>query len=304
MSLSIGSHDIWFAECPRIRREKGAVTFTGILRRYELLMELWPRRAREVKEALLDEGLPLPFARLVTNRVKSLSAQIGTWLGQREAREATLMSTARWIATVRGVRTTLENELLQYLEQPAPKGGMRRRWFVQQVGYRLSRLLYLTPCSEAKGLLKRVPSGDEFHEQRVVLEALATGESLDLLNFPGAAVNTYCEVVAEQGSMVTPSDWPLLTHRAMGESATMFALYLGWKPPRECREGLTRGSRLLLECFTGERSGEGERQSFIDEVSLLLAGTDSAQRLQYARSRLSPYEVRGLSAMMLGEAYS
>ena len=66
------------------------------------------------------------------------------------------------------------------------------------------------------------------------------------------------------------------------------------------------GSRMLLVRFMedDDRIYGITEQSYLDEIDLLLRGTDSAKRLEYVRTRVSSKEIKGLEAFGLGDNYS
>ncbi|MEQ1830854.1 MAG: hypothetical protein ABL921_33205 [Pirellula sp.] len=182
----------------------------------------------------------------------------------------------------------------------------RRRWFVQNVRYRANRLVYLSAPIDYGRLLSLIPSGPEFDEQRLLLNAIANNDPLSLLPYPGATVSTFCELMVEHDAPAMPTVWPAMNDRPSSETATMFGLYLGWSIPSNSRSQMFTGSRMFLERFIDEKdkiTGITE-QSYLDAIDLLLRGSDAAKRLEYARTRVSRKESKGLEAFGLGDNYS
>ena len=275
------------------------------MRAIELVLLHTPQKTASLEARFRESGFFLPFRRLVVSTQYGRMQQYLNWILSANIRTVTALRIADLVEAAKIIRSNLERQLISLAESGETE-KTRRRWFVQNVRYRINRLLYLTAPSDYGRLLTLIPSGPEFDEQKLVLSAVTKNDPLSLLPYPGATVSSYCELMVELGSPDKPTAWPPLTDRASSETATMFALYFGWTIPSDARSQMFTGSRMLLERFMEDNDkiyGITE-QSYLDEIDLLLRGTDSAKRLQYVRTRVSSKEIKGLELFGLGDNYS
>ncbi len=306
LDLHIGKRDTvtsetWQEECPSIGRGSQP-SFEGLLRDLQMHLLIDASSEKTLRTAFAANGLSLPFDRLVSQATYGPFRRFAISYLRRGGWRVRRGGVSGLVETARVIRRRLREQLTECGSGAIPQEGMRRRWFVQSVRYRLNRLMYLENRTTYGEILALVPPGDEFAEYRILIQALRDGNSSSLLSLPGAVVATFCELASEHCRPERPDPWPSLQSPDRAESATMLSLYFGWSFPEQSKANLSQGRRVLLEMFGGSVSDPKQitRQSFLDELELLLRDTDSETRTRYARTRSSEREGMSLEGLRLG----
>jgi len=299
------TQSVWHQHCPQIVKENSLSSFGGLTRAIELMLLHAPEKSASLESRFLEAGFSIPFRRLAIGMHYGRFQKVLKWILDSNVRLISRLSIGELVAYA----TAIRNQLISQLENLATSGsttGTQRRWYVQNARFRINRLLYLMSPEQYDKLLNLIPPGPEFDEQRLLVNAVSNNDPLSLLPYPGPTVGTYCELMIEREPPSMPESWPLLTDRAMSESATMFALYFGWKIPTHASAEMFTGSRILLNRFSDgvDDVDRITKQTYLDEVELLLRDTDAGKRLKYVRTRVSSREIKGLEAFGLGDNYS
>jgi hypothetical protein len=310
LQLHEGKQDVvegasWAAECPPMRQRPSANSFEEFFNDLKLFLVNSPSEVTDLSRVMVDEGFSLPFGRII-------SGTASTPFREFARRYLSGRAYAIWWQGSKGLvkrAIQLRDKLVEELQGLQSGGfltaGMRRRWFSQNIRYRLNRLLYLCDRSTYGRILDMIPSGNEFSEYRLLLVALRDGDPTRLLEFPGSVISTFCEIMSEKHNGISPPLWPPLKSRASAESATLLALYFGWTVSDLSKSSLYQGGRLLLDICSGKNfdSSDIRGQSFLDEVNLLLRTVPAEDRIRYARTRLSDQEILSLEGLGLGGDY-
>jgi len=299
----------WVNECPEFGNHNESNSFEALVRDICLYLAVRPKRVEGLRKQLREAGFSLPIGRMVSQvRYGPFQRFMVGEARRRGIVDAALIlfrSDADFVEAAKLVHKALLSSLESIGEIPDAGKGMQRRWFVQQARYRINRLLYLTSPADYLKLRNLVPTGAEFEEYRVLLNALATGDVTDLVRLPGRTVSSFCELVSEGTPVDAPASFGDLKDRAIAESVSLLGLYFGWKPAVEERSKMYDGSRTLLDISTGgvENPEQISSMSFLDEMELLLRDHSSEQLGEIARTRHFEGESLGLEALGLGGGY-
>lgn len=310
LALHVGKQDIvkavtWGKECPSMPRHPQPGTFEELMRDLQLYMLLKPGIANKARDYFAGAGFSLPIDRIVTNVQSKTLRQYATRFFSQKTWSLWWNGLPGLLQKATNVREMLLNELRALQHGEGAGSGMRRRWFVQKMRYRINRLLYLLNRDRYGDFIEMIPSGDEFAEYRVLISALRDANVTGILGLPGPVVGTFCELMADHRNEVAPPQWSSLRGRAAAESAAQLVLYFGWKVPEEAKDEMYPGYHLLLDIVGGAIEDRSTiiGQSFINEIDLLLRDVPREVRERYAKTRLSAQEIMGLEGLGLGGDY-
>ena len=296
---------VWRSDCPIMDENSGEHTFNALIRDLTVYLMLRPELFDSLRATFKAEGFSIPFLRL---KVQSNYGPLRRFIqyqnlaGIVDSVRLYFWKESNFVEKARGIRDELRISLKRLLADSLPVTGMRRRWFAQKCKYHFNRLMYLLPKSDYQELRELIPDGSEFAENRILLESLMRDDVNEIAKLPGRAVSLYCELAAEHGPP-KKSPWSDLDDRAKAESATAMALYFGWEFASNETATMYTGSQTLLQaCSLGvEDRSQIVRLSYLDEMELLLRGTNSKERKRYVRTRSNDNELIGLGGLWLGE---
>ncbi|MBF0543052.1 MAG: RNA-directed DNA polymerase [Candidatus Riflebacteria bacterium] len=161
----------------------------------------FPEKIQRLSNELEALGFLLPI-----KKIRSLSSNPRFhWFGYfriindflRNARRSKLTQIIKFgiLPTLLKVRDDLFSEVAdieKYLSQK--RRPTQKRWGIQRLKYAISRLMYLVPISEYRGLLKIVSPFEEVFEIQILLRAIISNNYESITNFPGRLQSAYSEL--------------------------------------------------------------------------------------------------------------
>lgn len=301
----------WHRENLSISPVEDSPAFEALVDDITLYLIHHPKQADELQQRFREAGFSLPIGRW---RSMALSKRFRAHFGRKmSGLGGTLKWFRSWFTTqaslldqARTAREALFAKAEELAEEQLPQSPTRRRWYVQKRRYVLNRLLYLFAPSDYGKLLALTPDIDEFFENRLVLEALATQDCSKALAYPGRVVTSICQLWPEHRPGIQPHiAWPSSPDRAEAESAAHFALFLSVLPPEAVLRSIdsrTPGGRILIEmCGRGYADrGRIEQQTYLDEMEYLYQSLPHEDVVRLMSSRFDELEEIGLDALLLG----
>jgi hypothetical protein len=268
-----------------------------------------PDNGKALADAFRNEGFSIPVGRLGSlarsKRYHSylVLKTIFNWLFNR--REEPALSLIELTAYAKEVRGRYLLDLYQQSSVPLAPSSMRRRWQVQQWRRLVSRLIYLLSPGDFKSLLASVPNIEELAEARQVLTAIAEGDCTNLVDKPGRAISTFAQVWQVYGKSQPKLRWDAIrVTRPEAGALCDLAMMVSAAVPDVFSQSLAKqfpGTSLLLD-LSRHAATPTERpiaQSYLDEVSLLMAGKDSQTIASLFTTRHDEREDFGLDALSL-----
>ena len=151
--------------------------------------------------------------------------------------------------------------------------------------------------------MELLPEGEEFVQQRVLLKALKNGNAYDLLPFPGAMVSTFCELVSDGQYSAKFGEAPSDVSNPDAESLAAYLIHFADRIVIDELPEASPEYRTLLSQLMDRKSQEHSiaRQSYLDESEQLFRDTTPDSRRDYAMTRTSRRETRGLEGFALGD---
>ena len=195
--LDVVPSRVWTEGAPDFdAKDKETFTFEKLLRILEVTILYQPERLTDLNKAFSDNGFSIPFRKLaVKTRYSRFKQFVKRWIDPK-VRETINPRIGDLIQETEKLGKALRQEARK-LRDDLPKQGTVRRWKVSRLRYLFNRMIYLSNTKDVDEIIELLPEGEEFVEQRVLLEALKNGNPYDLLPFPGAVVSTFCELVTD-----------------------------------------------------------------------------------------------------------
>ncbi|MHC2069633.1 RNA-directed DNA polymerase [Bremerella sp. T1] len=301
--------DIWVEECPDMTTKGKQDTFESLVHDLSVYLALRPESQEAMSQLFTEHGFSIPFERLVSqSRYRQFHRYVFGAIKQGRfwSTLGLYLSKERdFVGRAEQLRELLLEELRGLVKAPIPGSGMRRRWFVQKIRYRLNRLLYLIPNSLYQELSQLVPIGEEFGEYEILFRSLSNDDVAPLLSYPGRIVSTFCELYQGKYPTMRSSLEVDRNDGAMAEALASLSLHFGTSTRNFSGFLAFEGGRMLLEICerSVDFSGQIEKLSYLDEMEVLMRGATQEQLSTLSRTRFSDGEALGLEGLLMGGAY-
>ena len=294
---------VWTQGAPDFdAKDKETFTFEKLLRILEVTILFQPERLTDLNKAFSDNGFSIPFRKIaVKTRYSRFKRFMKRWIDPK-VRETINPRIGDLIQETEKLGKALHHEAAG-LRDELPKQGTVRRWKVSRLRYLFNRMIYLSNTQDVDGIMELIPEGEEFVQQRVLLRALKNGNPYDLLPFPGAMVSTFCELVSDGQYSAKFGEAPSNLSNPNAESLAAYLIHFA---DRVVIDELPQASpeyRTLLSQLMDRKSPEDSiaPQSYLDESEQLFRDTTANSRRDYAMTRTSRRETRGLEGFALGD---
>lgn len=301
--LDVVPSSVWTEGAPDFEAtDKETFTFERLLRVLEVTILFQPERFNELSTAFSDQGFSVPFRKIaVKSRYSRFKRFVKRWIDPK-VRKTINPSVGDLIRETEKLSSTLQEEARQ-LRDALPSGGTVRRWKISRLRYLFNRIIYLSNAQNIDSVLELLPDGEEFVQQRVLLESLQNQTPYALLPYPGAVVSTFCELVTDGQYNADFGELPESISDANAESLATFLIHFSDKVTVKDLPQSSPEYGALLSQLTDRETKEYsiERQSYLDESEQLLRDTTATTRREYAMTRTSRRESRGLEGFALGD---
>jgi hypothetical protein len=291
-------------------REKASVSdsFSSLMRRLQIYLAHKPKRYDETRQLFRDAGFSLPFSRLRSAVVYGRFLRFLNFVLRRsrdwDQRFTYLFESPR---TLLNHAIEVRDQLLESATKigafGVPKNGMMRRWFVQDIRFAFSRLLYLLPFSKYGELAEKLPPIPECGELRVTLEALRTGDATGLLRRPGVSVSTFAQLWKENATEVPTISWSQKPEYVERDSAVALATYGVVSIPADwISKNESTSNRQLLQIANGDavEPFTSETPDYLKEIFFLKKDWTANELEILLRERFNNDEDVALFGLELG----
>jgi hypothetical protein len=301
--MDIVPSSVWTEGTPDFdAANKGTFTFESLLRVLEITILFQPERLGELSLAFSENGFSIPFRKIAVKSRYSRFMRFVKRLVNLNVRKTINPRIGDLIQETKNLRTSSLEEARK-LRDELPNKGTVRRWKVSRLRYLLNRLIYLSNSSNVDSVIDILPEGEEFVQQRVLLDSLKSESPYSLLPYPGAVVSTFCELVTDGQYNASFGELPDSLGNAEAESLAMYLIHFSDQLKIEEMPRTSVEYLVLLSQLLDRRSPTKSviPQSYLDESQQIFRDTTTTSRREYAMTRTSRRETRGLEGFALGD---
>jgi len=231
---------------------------------------------------LRNEGFQMPLSK------------ISAWKAHAPEGGAFLLSEKEIIQGLLDVRVKYSSALEGIAEDLSKNSS---RWYLQKTKRAINPLFYLLNKESYGSIIDAAKESTALKSQEEVSIAMKLGDCTRLIRYPGAAVNSFCEIwKSTQNSAGRIGQYPKRLNDAVEiEAATTLALFEVMEPHSDLIES------PLWKALRPDVSSRGDGlPNFEAEIEAIRIGISSEHQRQLLGSRLSPEEDLSLSALDLG----
>jgi hypothetical protein len=299
----------WIAHVPYRHVLKDTLDFENLLRKISVYLMVHPQDIDTLQSMFRGSGFSFPFLRMKTlayyNRYRAyvLAGLHYRRHGLPWIVDALTTTAADLLRLALDLRRTMQQELTALRDQPPPRHGMPRRWYVQKVRYLCNRLLYMIDPSEYGILYDYTLVLDELQEIRAVLTAFRHRDVTNLLMLPGRTILAFSELWAETQSGHPAMQLESKLTEPVIESLATLSLLRVIDLPAPLLQNLPEPTRTFLSYCAGHSSQPSDisKLSFVDELQTLQIGQSAEQLYDLVTTRFNDREVVSLGGVLLDD---
>lgn len=268
-------------------------------------LALHPNRAENLETILKDNGLSIPFHRLLSlssySRFRYFLERRRTRSGLSHAVGLFISSNQEFVERGLRIKRAHEESLIKQLNVPAEESPGTRRWQVQRIRRIVNALFYLRNFGEWKEMDSVFNAIPELVEQHALASALSTGSVKPILPFYGRGPSAFAELWAEHGTSQARFDSNGSNYsQAEVDSLITLRLY-GILPPQTLSNDQRKGNMRLFEALNQSTASSRSQPdlSFEDELESLRLGISDTKLAELAKTRYALSEGTVLEALSL-----